>query len=212
MFFPGAILLLICGTLVHTLPGLAQGVGAIGALALVGWPIFTIVVHVRHRRRLERCLIAHESEPVSITEVRSSVEDFGVRDPLHTFVTSVEAFILTIGLPVLFLGGIGIFCLVTVNDDPGKGAFNAFAGVGVLGLLGAYLVFLVFGRSKRTLRIGGVALIVFGLAGTFAVASVLVEEGITSVSDIVMAGASVVMTLLGIWLVVTGRNTFKRKG
>lgn len=210
MFFPGAILLLICGTLVHTLPGLAQGVGAIGALALVGWPIFTIVGHVRHRRRLERCLIAHESEPVSITEVRSSVEDFGVRDPLHTFVTSVEAFILTIGLPVLFLGGIGIFCLVTVNDDPGKGAFKAFAGVGVLGLLGAYLVFLVFGRSKRTLRIGGVALIVFGLAGTFAVASVLVEEGITSVSDIVMAGASVVMTVLGIWLVVTGRNTFKR--
>lgn len=216
MFYPGAILLILCGALVHTLPGLALGLGAIGALLFIAWPIFTIVVHIRHERRLKRYLKAHESEPVSITEVRgsvedSAVEDFAVRDPLHTFVTRVEAFILTIGLPVLFLGGIGIFCLVTVNDDPGNEAFKAFAGLGSLGFLGAYLLFLLFGRSQRTLKIAGVALTVFGLAGIFGVASVVGEEGLTNAGDIVMAGASVVMTVLGIWLAATGRNTFKRR-
>lgn len=201
MFYPGAILFLLCGTLIDRLPGLALGVGVLGAFVFIAWPIFTIVVHIRHERRLKRRLKAHDSEAVSITEVR---------DPLHAFVTSVEGFILTIGLPVLFLGGLGIFCLVTVNDDPGKEGFKAFAGVGSLGFLGAYLLFLLFGRSQRTLRIAGVALAVFGLAGVFGVASVLGSEGLTSVGDVVMAGASVVMTVLGIWLAVTGRNTFKR--
>lgn len=217
MFFPGAVLLILCGTLIDHLPGLALGVGVLGAFLFIAWPIFTIVVHVRHGRRLKRYLNEHESEAVGITEARAPgenrahIEDLGVRDPLHTFVASVEGFILTIGLPVLFLGGLGIFCLVTANDDPGKEAFKAFAGVGSLCLLGAYLLFLLFGRSQRTLRIAGVALAVFGLAGVFAVASVLGSGGITSVGDVVMAGASLVMTVLGIWLAVTGRNTFKRE-
>ncbi|WP_193072959.1 hypothetical protein [Brevibacterium sp. FME37] len=202
MFYPGAILFILCGMLLDNLPGLALGVGMLGAFLFIAWPIFTIVVHVRHERRLKRYLKALESEAVSITEAR---------DPLHTFVASVESFILTIGLPVLFLGGLGIFCLVTADDDPGKESFKAFAGVGSLGLLGAYLLFLLFGRSQRTLRIAGVALAVFGLAGVFAVASVLGSEGITNVGDVVMAVASVVMTVLGIWLAITGRNTFKRE-
>lgn len=216
MFFPGAILFLLCGMLLDSLPGLALGVGMLGAFVFIAWPIFTIVVHVRHERRLKRYLKAHESEGVSITEARAPgetlahMEEFAVRDPLHTFVTSVEGFILTIGLPVLFLGGLGIFCLVTVNEDPGKEDFKALAGIGSLGLLGAYLLFLLFGRSQRTLRIAGVAVAVFGLAGLLAVASVLGREGITNVGDVVMAVASVLMIVVGIWLAVTGRNTFKR--
>lgn len=216
MFYPGAILIILCGTLIDSLPGLALGLGLLGAFVFIAWPIFTIVVHIRHERRLKRYLKAHEAEAVSIAEVRAPgenrahIEDLAVRDPLHTFVASVEGFILTIGLPVLFLGGLGIFCLVTVNDDPGKESFKVFAGVGSLALLGAYLIFLLFGRSQRTLRIAGVAIAVFGLAGVFAVASVLGTEGITSVGDVVMAVASVVMTVLGIWLAITGRNTFKR--
>lgn len=201
MFFPGAILLLLCGTLIDSLPGLALGVGMLGAFLFIAWPIFTVAVHIRHERRLKRQQKAHESEAVSFTEVR---------DPLHTFVVGIEGFILTIGLPVLLLGGLGIFCLVTVNDDPGTEDFTAFAGLGALGLLGAYLLFLLFGRSRLTLRIAGVALAVFGLAGLFAVAALLGRDGITTVGDVVMAVASVVMTVVGIGLAVTGRNTFKR--
>lgn len=57
--------------------------------------------------------------------------------------------------------------------------------------------------------VAGVAVAVFGLAGTFGVVSVLGDDGVTRVSDIVMAIASVIMVVVGNWLAITGRNTFK---
>lgn len=210
MFFPGAVLIVIGGALLEALPGFALAVGMIGFLVLIAWPIFTITVHIRHELKLKRHEKERGSEPVSITQARVPSGDLAVKDPLHTFVSSVEFLIFTFGLPVALLGGLGVFCLVTAGDDPDKQGFKIFAGFGSLGLLGGYLIILIKGRSPRTLRVIGIALAVFGLAGTFAVASALGDAGVSSAGDVVMAIASVVMVAAGGWLAFTGRNTLKR--
>ncbi|GAA1558801.1 hypothetical protein [Brevibacterium picturae] len=210
MFFPGGLLIVIGASLRDVLPDLGLPLAMLGFLLLIAWPIFTITVHVRHERRLKRQQ-KRDSESVALTQARIPSEDLSVRDPLHTFVTTVETLILMFGLPVAFLGGLGVFCLVTAGDDPNQKVLKAAIGVGSLGLLGGYLLILLRGRSPQTLRIIGVAVAVFGLAGLVAVASVLVSEGVTSVGDIVMAIAGVVMTAAGTWLAITGRNTVKRR-
>lgn len=210
MFFPGGLLIVIGGALINVLPGFGLGVGMFGFLLLIAWPIFTIIVHIRHERKLKRHKKQRVSEPVSITQIKAASEDVAVHDPVHTFLTTVEHLILIIGLPVALLGGLGVFCLVTSGDNHSDQAFKTFAGIGSLGLLGSYLFILIGGRNPLTLRIIGIALAVFGFAGTFAVASVLGQAGATSAGDVVMAVASMVMVLAGGWLAFTGRNTLKR--
>ena len=210
MFFPGGVLLVIGGVLLDHLHGLGLSLALVGFLLLLAWPIFTITVHIRHGRKLRSHKKQGDMEPVSITPVRSSFEELSIHDPLHTFVTAVESRILTIGLPVAVLGGVGVFCLVTASDDPSRTFFKVFVGVAFLGLLGAYMFLLIYGRSTLTLRIFGVSLAVFGLAGISALAFVLARLGVTSVGDVVMAIASVAMVAAGLWLAVTGRNTVKR--
>lgn len=210
MFFPGGLLIVIGGALLDHLHGLGLSLALVGFLLLLAWPIFTITVHIRHERKLNRHKKQRDPEPMSITQARSASEELSIKDPLHTFVTAVEARILMFGLPVAILGGLGVFCLVTAGDDPDKQSFKIFAGLGSLGLLGGYLLILVGGRSALTLRIIGVALAVFGLAGTFAVASVLGRVGVTSAGDVVMAIASVVMVAARLWVAITGRNMVKR--
>lgn len=46
-------------------PGFTLGVEMVGAFLLIAWPIFTIVVHIRHERRLKRYLKVQEAEPAS---------------------------------------------------------------------------------------------------------------------------------------------------
>ncbi|MGO2861118.1 MAG: hypothetical protein ACTIC1_08185 [Brevibacterium sp.] len=48
MLFPGIVLFIIGGTLLDPVPGLALAVLGAGVLLLIGWPIFSIVVHLRH--------------------------------------------------------------------------------------------------------------------------------------------------------------------
>ena len=211
MFFPGGLLIIIItGTLLDVLPDIAKPLGVVAFLVLIAWPIFTIIVHLRHERKLKRHKTQRVSEPVSITQVRAASEGVAVHDPLHTFLTTVEHLILIIGLPVALLGGLGVFCLVTAGDNHSDQAFKTFAGIGSLGLLGGYLLILIGGRSSLTLRIIGIALAVFGFAGIFALASVLGQAGVTSAGDVVMAVASMVMVVAGGWLAFTGRNTLKR--
>lgn len=210
MFFPGVLLIIIGGVLLDHLHGLGVALASVGFLLLIAWPAFTITVHIRHERRLKRAERQRASGPVSITQVRVPVEEVTVHDPLHTFVTTVENLTFLIGLPVTLLGGLGVFCLVTVPSDPGKETFKILTGIGSLGLLVAYLFLIVRGRSALTLRVIGAAVTVFGIAGALAVFTVLREAGITSVSDIVMAVASVATIAGGLWLAFTGRNTFKR--
>ena len=71
---------------------------------------------------------------------------------------------------------------------------------------------MVRGRTPLTLRIMGIAVAAFGLAGLIAVGTVLASDGVTSVGDVIMAVTSVVMVASGLWLAITGRNTFKRQG
>ena len=210
MFFPGGLLIILGGALLDHLHGFGVALALLGALLLIAWPAFTITVHIRHERRLKRAEQQRDSEPVSITQVRTSVEEVTVDDPLHTFVTTVENLTFLIGLPVTLLGGLGVFCLVTVASDPSKETFKILTGIGSLGLLVAYLFLIVRGRSAFTLKVIGAAVTVFGIAGALAVGLVLKEDGITSVSDVVMAVASVVTIAGGLWLAFTGRNTFKR--
>lgn len=212
MFFPGFLVIVIGGVLVDALPGFGAGLAAAGFLLLIAWPIFSITVHIRHERKLKRRARDRQSAPVAITTLGTDAEaaETPVHDPLHTFVSAVEFLTFTFAIPVAILGGLGIYCLVTAGEGPDKAAIKAFAGIGSLGLLGAYLLILLRGRSVQTLRVIGVALAVFGLAGTFAVAAVLGDGGATSVGDVVMAVASVVMVAAGIWLAITGRNTFTR--
>lgn len=212
MFFPGALLLVIGGSSLDHLHGLGVAVAMSGFLLLLAWPIFTITVHVRHARRLKRARQVRDAEPGSSTQVKAPFEDVTVRDPLHTFVTSVENLTLLVGLPVSFFGGLGVFCLVTAADDLSKENFKVLTGIASLGLLAAYLFLIARGRSVLTLRVIGAAVTVFGIAGAVAVSSVLTGAGVTSAGDVVMAGASVVMIAGGLWLVVTGRNTFNRAG
>lgn len=218
MFFPGGLLVVIGGALLDVLPGFGLGVAMIGFLLLIAWPIFSIIVHLRHEGKLKRAERLSEAlgdehgvdRAVGSTDRGRSRFESSVRDPLHTFLASVELLIFTFGLPVTLLGGLGVYCLVTAGDEPDKQGFKIFAGIGSLGLLGGYLFILIGGRSPLTLRIIGIAVAVFGLAGTFAVASVLGQAGVTSVGDGVMAVASVVMVAAGGWLAFTGRNSLKR--
>lgn len=210
MFFPGGVLIVIGGALLDQLHGLGVSLALVGFLLLLAWPIFSVAVHIRHGRKLKHHTKQRGSAPVSITQVPGPSEELSIKDPLHTFVTAVEERVLMLGLPVAILGGLGVFCLVTAGDDLDEQGFKIFAGVGSLGLLGGYLLILLGGRSPLTLRIIGVGLAVFGLAGTFALASVLGRVGVTSVGDVVMAIASLVMVATGLWLAITGRNTFKR--
>lgn len=212
MLFPGGLLIILGGVLIDHLHGFGVALALLGVLLLIAWPAFTITVGIRHERRLKRAERQRDSEPVSITQVRTSVEEVTVDDPLHTFVTTVENLTFLIGLPVTFLGGLGVFCLVTAPSDPSKETFKILTGIASLGLLGAYMFLIVRGRSALTLRAIGAAVTVFGIAGALAVGLVLKVDGITSAGDVIMAVASVVMIAGGLFLTVTGRNTFKRVG
>ncbi|AOP54767.1 hypothetical protein [Brevibacterium aurantiacum] len=213
LLFPGGILIVAGGALMDVMPGFGLGIGVLGFLLLVAWPIFAIAVNIRHGQRLKRLQKQRDFEPVSITEATPPSDDLNFRDPLHAFVTTVEQLILIIAIPVLILGGIGVFCLATLHDDPDQELFKLLAGCGALILHSMYVVFLVVGRSALMLRIAGGGLALFGLALTVGVGSELADAGgVTSTSDIVVGIASVVMVVVGVWLLFTGRNTFKRVG
>lgn len=172
LLFPGGILIVAGGALMDVMPGFGLGIGVLGFLLLVAWPIFAIAVNIRHGQRLKRLQKQRDFEPVSITEATP---------PLH--------------------------------DDPDQELFKLLAGCGALILLSMYVVFLVVGRSALMLRIAGGGLALFGLALTVGVGSELADAGgVTSTSDIVVGIASVVMVVVGVWLLFTGRNTFKRVG
>ena len=68
------------------------------------------------------------------------------------------------------------------------------------------------GRTPLTLRIAGSAVAVFGTACLIAVGTVLRGDGLTNVGDVIMAVTSVVMIAAGMWLAITGRNSFTRTG
>lgn len=212
MFFPGACFIFVSGLLSEALPGLALGMGFVGFFVLIAWPIFTIVVHVRHDRRLRHQQKRRISDHRNITETQVSASEVPINDPLFTFVSGVEAVIMMFALPILLLGGIGVFCLVTLNDDPGTTIVKGVAGVASLGLLGGYLFMLLRRRSPSTLRIVGIAVAVFGIAGLIAVGTVLRSDGLTNLGDVIMAVTSVVMIAAGMWLAITGRNSFTHTG
>lgn len=212
MFFPGVCFIFLSGLLSDALPNFALGVGFVGFLVLIAWPIFTIVVHVRHDRRLKLQQKQHIPDHRHSAEAQVSASVVPVNDPLFTFVSGVEAVIMMFALPMLLLGGIGVFCLVTLNDEPGTTIVKAVGGAASLGLLGGYLFMLARGRTPSTLRIVGIAVAVFGLAGLIAVGTVLASDGVTGLGDVIMAVTSVVMVASGLWLAITGRNTFKRQG
>lgn len=131
---------------------------------------------------------------------------------LSDVLPGVDAVIMMFALPMLLLGGIGVFCLVTLNEDPETTTVKAVGGIASLGLLAGYLFMMVRGRTPLTLRIMGIAVAAFGLAGLIAVGTVLASDGVTSVGDVIMAVTSVVMVASGLWLAITGRNTFTRQG
>lgn len=171
LLFPGGILIVAGGALMDVMPGFGLGIGVLGFLLLVAWPIFAIAVNIRHGQRLKRLQKQRDFEPVSITEATPPSDDLNFRDPLHAFVTTVEQLILIIAIPVLILGGIGVFCLATLHDDPDQELFKLLAGCGALILHSMYVVFLVVGRSALMLRIAGGGLALFGLALTVGVGS-----------------------------------------
>ncbi|TSI12078.1 hypothetical protein [Brevibacterium aurantiacum] len=212
MFFPGACFILVSGLLSEAFPSLALGMGFVGFFVLIAWPIFTIVVHVRHDRRLRRQQKRRISDHRSITEPQVSASEVPINDSLFTFVSGVEAVIMMFALPIILLGGIGVFCLVTLNDDPGTTIVKGVAGAASLGLLGGYLFMLMRGRTPSTLRIVGIAVAVFGIAGLIAVGTVLRSDGLTNLGDVIMAVTSVVMIAAGMWLAITGCNSFIRTG
>lgn len=211
LFFPGAVFILLSGLLSDVLPGIALGMGFVGFFVLIGWPIFSIVVEVRHDRRLKRQQRQHSSEPGPITETRRLAAEVPVTDPLFTFVSGVEAVIMMFALPILLLGGLGVFCLVTLDEDPDTTIVKAICAVACLALLGGYLLIILRGRTPLTLRIVGITVAVFGLAGLVAVASAVVSDGGPNVADVIMAVTSVVMIAVGLWLAITGRNDFRRE-
>ncbi|WP_193086653.1 hypothetical protein [Brevibacterium aurantiacum] len=211
LFFPGAVFIFLSGLLSDVLPGVALGVGYVGFFVLIAWPIFSIVVEVSHNRRLKHQQ-RHHSPELRDTETQVLAAEAPVKDSLYTFTSGVDAVIMMFALPMLLLGGIGVFCLVTLNEDPETTTVKAVGGIASLGLLAGYLFMMVRGRTPLTLRIMGIAVAAFGLAGLIAVGTVLASDGVTSVGDVIMAVTSVVMVASGLWLAITGRNTFKRQG
>ncbi|WP_240372680.1 hypothetical protein [Brevibacterium zhoupengii] len=211
LFFPGAMFIVLSALLSDVLPGVALGVGFVGFFVLIAWPIFSIVVEVRHNRRLKHQQRQHGLDPGNTTETQSLAAETPDKDPLYTFTSGVDAVIMMFALPMLLLGGIGVFCLVTLNDDPDTTIIKAVGGIASLGLLGGYLFMMVRGRTPLTLRVVGVAVAIFGLAGLIAVGTVLASDGVTSIGDVIMAITSVVMIAAGLWLAITGRNTVKRQ-
>lgn len=112
-------------------------------------------------------------------------------------------------LPTMMLGSIGVFCLVTAGDNSDERTFKTIVGFGALVLLAAYLLFLIRGRSPRSLRLAGLGLVVFGV-GCLVAVILVIRDGLTSVGDVVMLVASIVLIAAGLWLSITGRNTFTR--
>lgn len=99
----------------------------------------------------------------------AQIGDVGIHDPMQILVTNVEGLTLTTALPVLFFGGSGDYCRITLNGDQGKEVIKAFFGIGMLALLYTFQIFRILGRSKHTLRIANVGVTVFGLAAATAV-------------------------------------------
>lgn len=193
--FPGACLIIVAGLLIDTAARtFAVFLGFFGFLVLVMWPIIALTVQIRHESRSSR------GREISTLLGRS-----------YVLVTAVQKFALQIGIPVVMLGGVGIFCLITAGDEPDQRVAKIVFGFGALLLLAVYLLLLLLGRSALTLRLAGIACVVFGAGALFTVITE-VQDGSVVPADIIAAGAGIVVSAAGLWLLVTGRNSIKRRG
>lgn len=163
-----------------------------GALLLVAWPVFTIGIDVRCSR-----LRTHgQSVPQGLARAEAVVN-------------AIKAAMVVVVLPAVMLGGIGVFCLVTAGDDSDERTFRTIVGIGALVLLAAYLLFVIRGRSPWLLRLAGLGIVVFGV-GCLVAVILVIRDGLTSVGDVVMLVASIVLIAAGLWLSITGRNVITR--
>ncbi len=190
--FPGACLIIVAGLLLDTFRVFGAMLGFAGFLVLVIWPVIALVVQVRYERRA--------SNGREITQLLGRS---------YALVTAVQKFAIFVGIPVAMLGGVGIYCLVTAGDDPDQELAKFLFGIGALLLLAFYLLFLVVGRTVLTLRLAGVACVVFG-AGAVILTITEMQDGIVSPADVAASLAGLVLLAAGAWLLVTGRNTVKR--
>ncbi|MGO2861119.1 MAG: hypothetical protein ACTIC1_08190 [Brevibacterium sp.] len=193
MFFPGGLLILSGGFLLDVDPDFGTSVGLVGFALLILWPIISITGHARHRAKLKR----QEEQVGKEGQVGNEDQEEAIADPLHSFVSAVEYLIFTVAVPSAVLGGMGALFVFAAGDDPDLEWVKILAGISMWGLLGAYLLILLRGRSASTLRIIGAALAVCGLAGILVVIAVLKEEGITGFGGVLMVIACVGMVACG---------------
>lgn len=164
----------------------------LGVVIFLAWPIFTMVIEIRcarlHKRGLEIGLGLGRAQ---------------------TLIARVHGITLLIALPVAVFGGLGTYLLLTAGADPEQRLGKIAIAIGCFALLGVVLLFLARGRTPLTLRLSGLALVIFGAGGL----SLLVPElsgGIDNFGDGIMLIASILLVAAGVWLAFTGRNSALR--
>lgn len=189
---PGMILIISAAQLSRVSEAIAILLYVLGVLVLIGWPITAIIVHVR----ISRCRKLGKQMSPGLARADS-------------FVEAASAIIMTIVLPCALIGGIGAYCLVTAADDPEDQIFKTVFGFGTLLVLVAYLSIFVFGRSQTILRFMGVAVLIFGVIFLVGATQEFIdgEAGLRSGAALI---GGVLMFLGGLWLTITGRNTWSR--
>lgn len=189
---PGMILIIGGALLAGVAEAIAISLYILGVLVLIGWPLTAVIVHVRISRRQER------GQQISSGLARA-----------QSFVEAASAIILTIVLPCVLIGWIGVYCLVTAAYDPEDAIFYTVVGFGMLLVLVAYLSIFVFGRSKTILRMMGVAILTFGVIFLVGATPEFIdgEAGLRAGAGLI---GGVLMSIGGLWLTITGRSTWSR--
>ena len=193
LLMPGIILTLLGVALIDVSESVAISIALIGVLVLIGWPITAAVIGVR----LNRCRRRDEELPPGLAKAQS-------------FVEAVTAITMIFVLPVVILGGLSAFCLITAADDPEDSIFKTIVGFAALLLLVAYLSIVAFGRSSLTLRFIGVAVLIFGVICVVGTTQEFIDGEAGRRSGTGFIGG-VLMSICGLWLTITGRNIWSRK-